>query len=119
MRFIGNILWFVFGGWYLALTWLLGAIIFAITIIALPLTRAAIEMAKMSAFPFGKDVVHVRELDGKEISAATATTGTITSLSFIIHRSFLTFSKTGFIRFIDRHASGSFLSMPTIAFSVI
>ena len=91
MRFIGNILWFVFGGWYLALTWLLGAIIFAITIIALPLTRAAI----------------------------TATTGTITSLSFIIHRSFLTFSKTGFIRFIDRHASGSFLSMPAIAFSVI
>ena len=77
MRFIGNILWFVFGGWYLALTWLLGAIIFAITIVGLPLTRAAIEMAKMSAFPFGKDVVHVRELDGKEISAATATTGTI------------------------------------------
>ena len=46
MRFLGNILWFVFGGWYLALTWLLGAAIFAITIIGLPLTRAAIEMAK-------------------------------------------------------------------------
>ena len=77
MRFLGNILWFVFGGWYLALTWLLGAVIFAITIIGLPLTRAAIEMAKMSAFPFGKDVVHVREIDEKEVNATTATTGTI------------------------------------------
>jgi uncharacterized membrane protein YccF (DUF307 family) len=77
MRFLGNILWFVFGGWYLALTWLLGAVIFAITIIGLPLTRAAIEMAKMSAFPFGKDVVHVREIDEKGVSATTATTGTI------------------------------------------
>ena len=35
MRFLGNILWFVFGGWYLALTWLFGAAIFAITIIGL------------------------------------------------------------------------------------
>ena len=77
MRFLGNILWFVFGGWYLALMWLLGAVIFAITIIGLPLTRAAIEMAKMSAFPFGKDVVHVREIDEKSVSATTATTGTI------------------------------------------
>jgi len=77
MRFFGNILWFVFGGWYLALTWLLGAVLFAITIIGLPLTRAAFEMAKMSAFPFGKEVVHVRELDGKGLTAGTATTGTI------------------------------------------
>ena len=77
MRFLGNVLWFVFGGWYLALTWLFGAVIFAITIIGLPLTRAAIEMAKMSAFPFGKDVVHVREIDEKGVTASTAATGSI------------------------------------------
>ena len=77
MRFFGNIVWFVLGGWYLALAWLLGAVVFAVTIVGLPLTRAALEMAKMSAFPFGKDVVHVREIDEKELSATTATTGTI------------------------------------------
>jgi len=77
MRFFGNILWFVFGGWYLALTWLVGAVLFAITIIGLPLTRAAFEMAKLSAFPFGKEVVHVRELDEKGVTATTAMTGTI------------------------------------------
>ncbi len=77
MRFAGNVIWFVCGGAVLALIWLLGAAVFAISIIGLPLTRAAIEMAKMSAFPFGKDVVHVRELDRKGVTATTATTGTI------------------------------------------
>jgi len=84
MRFIGNIIWFVFGGWLLAITWLLGAILFAITIIGLPITKSAIEMAKMSAFPFGKDVVHIREMDLKDLSGATAVTGTIGFIANII-----------------------------------
>lgn len=77
MRFAGNVLWFILGGAITALIWLIGAIVFALTIIGLPLTRAALEMAKMSAFPFGKDVVHIRELDGKGITLSTGTTGTI------------------------------------------
>ncbi|MDX0640347.1 YccF family protein [Sinorhizobium medicae] len=77
MRFAGNVIWFVFGGWYIALLWLFGAGVAALTIVGLPLARAAIEMAKLSAFPFGKDVVHVRELEGKGTTAITALTGTI------------------------------------------
>lgn len=77
MRFAGNVIWFVLGGAITALIWLIGAAVFAISIIGLPLTRAAIEMAKLSAWPFGKDVVHVRELDNRELSAGTAFTGTI------------------------------------------
>jgi len=77
MRFAGNVIWFILGGAVIALFWLFGAVVFAISIVGLPLTRAAIEMAKISAFPFGKDVVHVRDLDQKEISGVTAVTGTI------------------------------------------
>jgi uncharacterized membrane protein YccF (DUF307 family) len=77
MRFVGNIIWFVFGGAIIALGWLIGGALAALTIIGLPLSRAAFEMAKLSAFPFGKDVVHVRELDGKGTTAVTALTGTI------------------------------------------
>ncbi|MDX0953910.1 YccF family protein [Sinorhizobium medicae] len=77
MRFAGNVIWFVIGGWYTALFWLLGAVLAALSVVGLPLSRAAIEMAKMSAFPFGKDVVHVRELDGKGTTAVTALTGTV------------------------------------------
>jgi len=77
MRFAGNVIWFVLGGWYIALIWLVGAAIFAISIIGIPLTIAALQMALLSAWPFGKDVVHVRELDAKGVTAGTAITGTI------------------------------------------
>ncbi|MBD8553571.1 YccF family protein [Rhizobium sp. CFBP 8762] len=84
MRFIGNTIWFVFGGALLGLWWLIGAVLFAISIIGLPISRAAFEMAKMSAFPFGKDVVHVRELDGKGLTPITAITGPIGFIANII-----------------------------------
>lgn len=84
MRFVGNAIWFIFGGAILGLLWLFGALVFALTVIGLPISRASIEMAKMSAFPFGKDVVHVRELDAKGLSAVTAVTGTIGFIANII-----------------------------------
>lgn len=77
MRFAGNVIWFLLGGAVLAVIWLIGAVLFALTIVGLPLARASIEMAKISAFPFGKEVVHVRELDAKGVSATTIATGTI------------------------------------------
>lgn len=77
MRFAGNVIWFVLGGWYTALFWLVGAGVFALSIVGLPLTIAALQMAALSAWPFGKEVVHIRELDGKGITVSTATTGTI------------------------------------------
>lgn len=84
MRFAGNVIWFVLGGWYLGLIWLAGAVIFAVSIVGIPITRAAIEMAKISAFPFGKDVVHIRELDAKGLSATSAVTGTIGFIANIV-----------------------------------
>jgi uncharacterized membrane protein YccF (DUF307 family) len=84
MRFAGNVIWFVLGGWYIALLWLAGAVIFAISIVGLPLTIAALQMARLSAWPFGKDVVHVRELDGKGVTATTAVTGTIGFIANVI-----------------------------------
>jgi uncharacterized membrane protein YccF (DUF307 family) len=77
IRLVGNILWFVLGGAIIALIWLLGAVVFAISIVGLPLTRAAFEMAKLSAFPFGKEVIYVRDLDARGPDLVTVTTGTI------------------------------------------
>lgn len=77
MKTIGNIIWFCSFGWTTALIWLIGAFFFAISIIGLPLSRSAFEMAKLSAFPFGKTIVHIRDLDQKELNVVTATTGTI------------------------------------------
>jgi uncharacterized membrane protein YccF (DUF307 family) len=64
MSGLGNVIWFVFGGFALALFWLIIAGIFAITIIGLPIARACLEFAKLSAFPFGKEVIRDTELKG-------------------------------------------------------
>ncbi|MBZ0161780.1 MAG: YccF family protein [Notoacmeibacter sp.] len=77
MRYAGNAIWFVFGGAVTALIWLIGGTVFALSIVGIPLSRSAFEIAKMSAFPFGKDVVHIRELDNKGLTATTAVTGTV------------------------------------------
>ncbi len=84
MRFAGNVIWFVFGGAVISLIWLFGALLFALSIIGLPVTRAAIEMAKISAFPFGRDVVHIRELDAKDLSATSSATGILGFIANVI-----------------------------------
>ncbi len=84
MRFAGNVIWFVLGGAITGLIWLIGAVVFAISIVGLPLSRAALEMAKMSAFPFGKDVVHIRELDGKGLTLTTGATGTLGFIANVV-----------------------------------
>jgi uncharacterized membrane protein YccF (DUF307 family) len=64
MAALGNVIWFVFGGAILALFWLIIAGVYAITIIGLPIARACLEFAKLSAFPFGKEIIREAELKG-------------------------------------------------------
>jgi uncharacterized membrane protein YccF (DUF307 family) len=64
MSVLANVVWFVFGGEILALFWLIVAGIFAVTIIGIPIARACLEFAKLSAFPFGKEIIRETELKG-------------------------------------------------------
>ena len=78
MASFGNLIWFVLGGAIWALTWLLIAGVFAITIIGLPIARACLEFAKLSAFPFGKEIIRDTELLGKNnVSGLIKTANTI------------------------------------------
>jgi uncharacterized membrane protein YccF (DUF307 family) len=52
-----NVLWLVFGGVWMALGWLIAAIIMAVTIIGLPWARSALTMAHYTLLPFGHTVV--------------------------------------------------------------
>lgn len=58
MRLIGNILWFVFGGWLSGLAWILAGIFWCITLIGIPWGRQCFKFASMSFFPFGKEIVY-------------------------------------------------------------
>ncbi|MBD5446358.1 MAG: hypothetical protein HDR32_01080 [Treponema sp.] len=59
-----NLIWFIFGGEIVALIWLLLGIIFSITIIGFPIGKACFQLAKLSAFPFGKEIIKETELKG-------------------------------------------------------
>jgi uncharacterized membrane protein YccF (DUF307 family) len=62
---VGNILWFVLAGWWLALEHLVVGILLCITIIGIPLGVGAFKMAGAALVPFGKEVVALGDLSGR------------------------------------------------------
>ena len=52
-----NLLWIVFGGLWMAVGWIVAAVIMAITIIGLPWARAAFNIASYTLLPFGRKAV--------------------------------------------------------------
>lgn len=54
---VGNVLWFLLCGWWLALLHLAFALVLAITIIGLPGAYQHLKLARLSLFPIGKEVV--------------------------------------------------------------
>lgn len=57
MRLLGNIIWFVFGGFVMGLAWWVGGVVIAITIIGIPFSVAAFRIGTLSFWPFGREVV--------------------------------------------------------------
>jgi len=64
--FLLNLLWIVFGGLWMALGWVIAAIVMAITIIGLPWTRAAFSIASYTLLPFGQKAVSRAEYTGRQ-----------------------------------------------------
>ena len=52
-----NLLWIIFGGLWMAAGWMIAAVVMAITIIGLPWTRAAFNIAVYTLLPFGQKAV--------------------------------------------------------------
>jgi uncharacterized membrane protein YccF (DUF307 family) len=66
---VGNVLWFVLVGWWLALEHLFVGILLCITIIGIPLGVGAFKMAGAALVPFGKEVVNLSDLRGQSAQA--------------------------------------------------
>ena len=56
-KIIGNILWILFGGWYIAIGHLLAALLWAITIVGIPFAMQHFKMIGLAFAPFGAKVV--------------------------------------------------------------
>ena len=54
---VGNILWLVLAGWWLAIGHVVTAVALAITIIGLPFAWAHLKLAALSLWPVGKTIV--------------------------------------------------------------
>jgi len=54
---LGNVLWLILAGWWLALAHLITAIMLAITIVGIPFAWAHVKLAGLALWPIGKMVV--------------------------------------------------------------
>lgn len=59
---LGNILWLLLAGWWLALLHLVSAVLLAITIIGLPLALANLKLVPAALWPFGREIVKADEV---------------------------------------------------------
>ena len=57
MRTIGNILWFLLAGWWLALLYAIAGVLACVLIITIPFGIAAFRLAGYALWPFGRTVV--------------------------------------------------------------
>ncbi len=60
---IGNILWFILAGWWLALLQFVSGVALCLTIIGIPFGIALFKLARLSVNPLGKKVVPVEYAD--------------------------------------------------------
>ena len=60
---IGNVIWIILAGWWLALGHLISGVVMCITIIGIPLGLANFKLVPVSLTPFGRDIVGVEEAE--------------------------------------------------------
>jgi len=58
---IGNVIWFILAGWWLALGHLISGVLMCLTIIGIPLGLANFKLIPVSLTPFGREIVDIDE----------------------------------------------------------
>ena len=56
MGFLGNILWFILGGFLSGLAWIIAGLLWCITIVGIPIGIQCFKLSGLSFFPFRKEV---------------------------------------------------------------
>ena len=59
--FLGNVIWLILAGWWLALGHIVSGIALCITIIGIPMAIADFKMVPISLMPLGKEIVSTRD----------------------------------------------------------
>lgn len=56
MKTLGNIIWVLFGGIFIAIEYLLGSVALMVTIIGIPFGLQSLKLAELALWPFGRKV---------------------------------------------------------------
>jgi len=56
MSCLGNIIWFIFGGFLLGLEWLVAGVMCCLTIVGIPFGIQCFKFAELCFFPFGREI---------------------------------------------------------------
>lgn len=64
MKFLGNIIWLVFGGILVFAEYLISSILLMITIIGIPFGVQTLKLSILAIWPFGRTVVSSNDLGG-------------------------------------------------------
>ena len=67
---IGNVLWFVLAGWWLAIGHLVTGVFMCLTIVGIPLGLANFKLIPVSLTPFGREIVDLEEAERRGFSTA-------------------------------------------------
>jgi uncharacterized membrane protein YccF (DUF307 family) len=62
MSAIGNVLWFVMGGFFMGLGWWLAGLLAFVTIVGIPWGKACFVIGQFAFLPFGKEAISRQEL---------------------------------------------------------
>ena len=83
MSFIGNLLWFVLGGFLMGLGWWFAGLLCAITIVGLPWAKACCVIGQFAFLPFGKEAVSREVMTGAN-DIGTGVLGTIGNVIWFV-----------------------------------
>jgi len=59
---LGNVIWFIVAGWWLALGHIISAVLQFVTIIGIPLAIANIKLVPVALFPLGHEIVDADDI---------------------------------------------------------
>lgn len=66
MGFIGNVLWFVFGGFVMGLGWWLAGLLALVTIVGIPWAKDCFVIGQFAFLPFGKVAISRKDLSKRD-----------------------------------------------------
>ncbi len=64
MKFLGNVIWLIFGGFAIALEYFMASMLLLVTIIGIPFALQTMKLGILALWPFGSEVVQTTPPSG-------------------------------------------------------